>query len=696
MRSVLWLVGVIAWTGCERKATEKRFEGPMPIVFGDCAGAGSTWVSGPRPMPFTPADADNPWVATESSAVAVAPAPKPDVPAAPVAAEPPPSPAEAEAARKQVIEAGRAAGVLGSTALVEGGAFASLTGTGDISAGIDDTAAFGGLFGHEEGELQGGFGYGRTGFASSSSGFGTIGTGRYGTIGHGSGTGIGYGIGGGYAYRHRGAPSGPTVSIGQPDAALGDLDKAIIRRYVKRNIQKIQYCFEKQLLVHPALGGTVTAEFFITPSGEVATSKASGVDREVSSCIADVIKSIVFPKPKGSGGVMVHYPFVLASNAAPGVVASATGSGAGSGSDTGSARDSGSGSAGSATPAAGAQAADRKRRLFRAGDLQAVPATPYEPGAANPLRAERAALETCLRAGGAARAGPAVFELVYDASGKATRASVHGIDDKGLEACVTAVAKKVKRVGSGSGAQRCSIAYGEMPLAAMPALDIGAEAITFGNIRLGVAEATADTASGKLDALASAIEDRVAKATAKDAPVVALHGPIVVKPVDTTKMKLVTRAIASVLAAGDDFVLASQRGAEWSLLSPMALPVVPVPLGTGGIWNNVKVGRGPGGGHVVDDEDRVTLSVLVRGDAVDVEVSRVNERETIPRDAQLLAKLAETLKTHKASAFFMDRDDVEIAIDSDLTYADYVSVVRTAIAAGFTRWRFTEPRSLSR
>ena len=79
MRSVLWLVGVTALVACERKTPEQHFEGPMPITFGDCAGAGTAWVSGPRPMPFTPADADNPWVGTESSAIAVAP-PAPALP----------------------------------------------------------------------------------------------------------------------------------------------------------------------------------------------------------------------------------------------------------------------------------------------------------------------------------------------------------------------------------------------------------------------------------------------------------------------------------------------------------------------------------------------------------------------------------------------------------------------------------------
>src|SRR6266478_3292781 len=117
-------------------------------------------------------------------------------------------------ARQQAIEQARTAGILGNTALVQGGAFAQLTGTGDISSGFDDTNIYGGLLGNEFGELNGGFGYG------SSDGSGG-GTGRYGTIGHGTGTGTGYGVGGGRGMHGRSAAV-PTVRIGQPNAA-GDL-----------------------------------------------------------------------------------------------------------------------------------------------------------------------------------------------------------------------------------------------------------------------------------------------------------------------------------------------------------------------------------------------------------------------------------------------------------------------------------------
>ena len=102
----------------------------------------------------------------------------------------------------------------------------------------------------------------------------------------------------------------PVTSLGFPNAQ-GDLDKALIRRVVKASRQKIAYCYEKALLASPSLEGTVVVQFFIKPDGTVANAEASGLDPEVGRCVAGVIKSLVFPKPNGGGGVQVVYPFSM-------------------------------------------------------------------------------------------------------------------------------------------------------------------------------------------------------------------------------------------------------------------------------------------------------------------------------------------------------------------------------------------------
>jgi hypothetical protein len=173
---------------------------------------------------------------------------------------------------------------------------------------FSDGNIYGGLIGNEAGEMSGGFGFGRSGFGPGGGGTG------WGTIGTGSGTGSGYGGGGGRGGMRGRASAVPNLSIGQPSTAgTGELDKAIIRRYIKRNAAKLLYCYEKELLANTKLAeGTVTTEFQIMKTGLVASGvKASGVDANVSTCVADVIQAIEFPKPKNDGEVNMTYPFTF-------------------------------------------------------------------------------------------------------------------------------------------------------------------------------------------------------------------------------------------------------------------------------------------------------------------------------------------------------------------------------------------------
>ncbi|MEJ7601956.1 MAG: AgmX/PglI C-terminal domain-containing protein [Kofleriaceae bacterium] len=90
---------------------------------------------------------------------------------------------------------------------------------------------------------------------------------------------------------------------------MGNLDKVFIKRYIKRNLQKIAYCYESELLARPSLSGELTVQFLIAGNGSVQGSSAHGFDSKVSSCVAAVIKSIDFPKPTDGGSVQVNYPF---------------------------------------------------------------------------------------------------------------------------------------------------------------------------------------------------------------------------------------------------------------------------------------------------------------------------------------------------------------------------------------------------
>ncbi|MCX5745259.1 MAG: AgmX/PglI C-terminal domain-containing protein [Proteobacteria bacterium] len=652
MRVTLSLVMVLGACGSKdggEPATKATPAGPpITVSFGDCAAPTVAFVSGPRPLPFTGANATGTWVAQDDplpppppedesggtgTAMALDEGKMGKKDAARVEGQyrmkKPDSPA---GDRQRAIEQARAAGILDNPIGATG------------FDGFDDANIYGGLLGNE-GELKGGFGIGVSGIGGT--GWGTIGTGGYGTIG---------------TLGSQRKPRGvPTLSLGQP-TQQGDLDKAIIRRYIKRNLNKITYCYEKELLAKPGLKGTVDTKFAIGAGGDVIAASATGVDPDVSSCIAGVIKAIEFPKPKGSI-VQVNYPFVLRSSDDD---ATPTGTGsAGSGSavaTSGSAVATGSGSA--------AAPATTPRSIFRPAD-QAVDDDRYTPGETSPLRPKQAAIADCLRAS-PTRSGAVVLDLTYDAAGAVTAATARGIDDAATSRCLVAVAKQVKRVSLAATAERCPLAFGDMPTSSLATVDI---------------TATASSLDGKaMDDLAPALAARVATVVAAAAPI-AIHGPIVVRASDDAPMAMVSRQWFKILEAGDDLVLATRRGADWKLLRPMSFPIIPVPLGTGGRWAPIK-----GASHgSAPAEVPVTLSLLATKGDVWIGLSRVDDFQQVSRDR---AELAKALAAQKQSAFFSDRTDVEIAGEDDATWGDVVMLIDAAEAAGFKDWRLTVPAGL--
>ncbi len=722
-------MAIVMLVGC--KKSPPRFEGPLRVEFGECA-ADPAWVSGPRPLPL-------PAVKTAANDK---PKDKPKV-------DDPPPPEDPDGggeqdpklARQQAIEAARTAGIIGSTALEEGGAFASLTGTGDISSGFDDSNIYGGLLGSDDG----------------GTGWGTIGTGRYGTIGHGSGTSSGM----------RGRRSSvPTVSIGQPNAQ-GDLDKAIIRRYIKRNIQKIQYCYEKELLAKSNLSGTVQTQFLINPDGTVKSATGNGVDTEVASCVASVIKAIQFPKPKGGGSVQVNYPFIFrpADGSAPPPSAGVSiGGSTTDGNDlTADEIDRvvkaragvfracyqkelaskpgiggklvvkfkimGDGTVASASPGIGSTMTDEAVKecvarnvmrlkfppkggianvtyplIFTAGDAAATttppppttpppvedppppkPApvqaatktTPYIPGAHNPLTAASSAIEECLRTNSKPYGAVVVTS---DPAGP----KVIGVDEDVAD-CVATAAKAALV----APATTCSFSFGDIPIAELPGVDVSASAIAYGGTTITtVAAVTSDQSpTFKIDALFTRLDAATKAAVTSTAPI-AIVGPLAIRPIDATPIAVVNKVVNTARAAGADPVLAREHGATWKLLHMISLPAIPVPRGTGGLWSSPQRRSNT---KRLDDE-HVVLSVLVQPDKIWVGLSRVNEFQPIP--AGDLEKLSETIKQHKKSAFFVDRSDIEIGGEL-VTYGDVAKVIEVVRDAGFVDFYFADPAGLS-
>ena len=107
--------------------------------------------------------------------------------------------------------------------------------------------------------------------------------------------------------------------------------------------------------------------------------------------------------------------------------------------------------------------------------------------------------------------------------------------------------------------------------------------------------------------------------------------------------------------------------------------------------------------NVQQDDEHVTLSVLVQSDRIWVGLSRVNEFQEIPKKnpggEQDWEKFETTLKDHKASAFFADRADLEIAAESTtqapVMYQDIIHAMDVAVKVGFIDVGLSDPNGLA-
>ncbi len=199
-------------------------------------------------------------------------------------------------------------GIMG--ALTSGAAsFDRVFGGGGLGTGMDKT--LGSVTGISGVDQFGSGGLGTRGFGSGGGG-NALGIGGLGTKGRGGGGGAsGYGMAGGAI----GGKRQSAIRAGGGQAVImGALDRAVIDAYIRRNLAKIQWCYEKELNKDPKLFGKVVINFIIDKNGEVSSSKVGRStmgNANVEECIAGQIKKIRFPQPKGGGIVVVNYPFVF-------------------------------------------------------------------------------------------------------------------------------------------------------------------------------------------------------------------------------------------------------------------------------------------------------------------------------------------------------------------------------------------------
>ncbi len=102
-------------------------------------------------------------------------------------------------------------------------------------------------------------------------------------------------------------PTGPAVGNGPPVAP--GLAKPAIRAAMRAGMARIRFCYEEALVGRPTLTGTTLVSFAIAGDGMVTSATGSGFDLAVDTCVADVVKTLVFP---AVGSVTaVNYPFAF-------------------------------------------------------------------------------------------------------------------------------------------------------------------------------------------------------------------------------------------------------------------------------------------------------------------------------------------------------------------------------------------------
>lgn len=196
------------------------------------------------------------------------------------------------------------AGILG--ALRDAGELDGVFGSSGLDANL--TGGVGGLIGAKGTQIGAG------GLGARGSGLGGGGTaeglGGLGTKGIGSGK-SGYGAGGG----NFGAKGeGGIGTIGGDPIILGALDRSLIDEVIKRHMNQIRYCYQRELTKNPALGGKIVIKFVIAKDGSVssASKKTSTMNNSsVESCVVSRFMRMQFPEPKGGGIVIVSYPFIF-------------------------------------------------------------------------------------------------------------------------------------------------------------------------------------------------------------------------------------------------------------------------------------------------------------------------------------------------------------------------------------------------
>jgi len=116
----------------------------------------------------------------------------------------------------------------------------------------------------------------------------------------------GMGTGGGFSKKKRSSP----VRFSEP-IVMGDIDRSLINRVIRRNKNQIRYCYDRELRTDPKLKGEIKIKFVISKDGVISLSKIKSStlnNTAVEECVRKRLLRWKFPKSK-SGITIVNYIF---------------------------------------------------------------------------------------------------------------------------------------------------------------------------------------------------------------------------------------------------------------------------------------------------------------------------------------------------------------------------------------------------
>ena len=99
-------------------------------------------------------------------------------------------------------------------------------------------------------------------------------------------------------------------------APAGPLDGRAVQQVIQARLAEVRLCYERALLDHPALRGTVTVRFTIAADGRVSSAEVASAttgNASLESCIVRAAARWTFPRPADGQPVTVEYPVVLAT-----------------------------------------------------------------------------------------------------------------------------------------------------------------------------------------------------------------------------------------------------------------------------------------------------------------------------------------------------------------------------------------------